>query len=74
MRGVVGQPVADLNPFVGGVVVHHQVQLSLGVGAGYLLEEAQELVRPVPGLVGGGDLAGRDRPPAPRTGGRAVAR
>ncbi len=30
--------------FVGGVVVHHQVQLAGGVGAGDLLEEGQELL------------------------------
>ena len=27
------EPVADLDPLVGGVVVHHQVQLPVGVGA-----------------------------------------
>ena len=36
---------------VGGVVVHHQVQLAaVGVGAGDLLEEGQELLVPVPRL------------------------
>ena len=28
--GVRGEPVADFDAFVGGVVVHHQVQLVLG--------------------------------------------
>lgn len=38
------EPVADLDPFVGGVVVHAQVQLALGVGAGDLLAKGQELL------------------------------
>jgi hypothetical protein len=47
--GVRGEPVADLDPLVGGAVVHDQVQLDGlavlvdvgGVGAGDLLEERQ---------------------------------
>ena len=38
-----GESVPDLDPFVGGVDVHDQVQLALGVGAGDL-EERQELL------------------------------
>jgi hypothetical protein len=44
-----GQPLADLDALVGGVVVHHQVQLAAGVGPGDLLEEAQEFLVAVPG-------------------------
>ena len=45
---------------MGGVVVHDQVQLALGVGAGDLLEEAQELLVAVARVAGVDDLAGRD--------------
>jgi len=45
---------------VGGVVVAHEVQLALGVGLGYLLEEAQELLVAVPGEAGVDDLVGGD--------------
>jgi len=58
--GVGREPGLHLAPFVGGVVVHDQVQLALGVGAGDLLEEPQELLMPVPRPAGRGDLAGRD--------------
>jgi hypothetical protein len=43
---------------VGGVVVHHQVQVLAGVGAGDLAQEHQELGVLVPGLAARGDLAG----------------
>jgi hypothetical protein len=43
-----GEPVPDLAPFVGGVVVHHQMQLLVGVGAGDLFQECQELLVAVP--------------------------
>ena len=43
-----------------GVVVHDQVQLALGVGAGDLLEEREELLVAVAGFDGAGDLAGGD--------------
>ena len=66
-RGVVdldarvrGESVADLDPLVGGVVVHHQVQLATGVGAGDLLEEREELLMAVTGLARGSDRAGGD--------------
>jgi hypothetical protein len=64
--GVGGQPVADLDALVGGVVVHHQVQLLVGVGAGDLLEEREELLVAVPRLAGrghrpGGDLQRREQ-------------
>ena len=58
--GVGAQPVADLDPFVRGVVVHHQVQFAVGVGAGDLAQEARELLVAVSGLAGRGDLSGGD--------------
>ena len=54
------QPVADLDALVRGVVVHHQVQLLVGIGPGDLLEEPQELLVAVPGQAVPGDLSGRD--------------
>jgi hypothetical protein len=45
-----GQPGPDLGPFVGGVVVHHQVQLTVRVRPGQVCEEGQELLVPVPVL------------------------
>src|SRR4051812_27526492 len=54
------EPVADLDSFVGGVVVHHQVQLPVGVGAGDVFEEGEELLVPVTVLAHSGDLAGGD--------------
>jgi hypothetical protein len=65
-RGFASSQVQNLGPLVGGVVVHHEVQLSVGVGAGDLFEEAQELLVPVPRLAGrghraGGDLQGREQ-------------
>jgi hypothetical protein len=64
--GVVGgEPVANFDTLVGGVVVHHQVQLAavagVGVGPGYLLEERQELLVTVARLARPGDLAGLER-------------
>jgi hypothetical protein len=53
-----GQPVADLGVLVGGVVVAHHPQLAAGAGGGDLLQEAQELAVPVPGVAGVGDRAG----------------
>ena len=58
--GVFSQPVADLDAFVGGVVVHHQVQLLVGVGAGDVFEESQKLLMAVAVLADAGDLAGGD--------------
>ena len=62
--GVRCQPVADLDPLVGGVFVHHQVQLNpvatVGVGTGDMLEEGQELLVTVPVLADAGDPAGGD--------------
>jgi hypothetical protein len=46
----------DVGVLVGGVVVHHQVQLAVGMGTGDLLEERQELLVPVAGLARRGDL------------------
>jgi hypothetical protein len=45
-----GQPGAELDALVGGVVVHHQVQLALGIGPGHMLEEREELLVAVPVL------------------------
>ena len=55
-----GEPVADLDALVGGLVVHHQVQLAVGVGTGDLAQEPQELLVAVAGLAAGGDRAGGD--------------
>ena len=45
---------------VGGVVVHDQMQLLVGVAAGEVAEEDQELLVPVPWSCKAGDLAGGD--------------
>jgi hypothetical protein len=42
--------------FVGGVVVHDQVQLLVGIGPGEVAEEDQELLVPVPRFAHSGDL------------------
>ncbi len=55
-----GQPPADGFVLVRGVVVEHDVQFLPGVGGGGLLEEFQELLVPVPGVAGIGDLPGGD--------------
>ena len=44
--------------FVGGVVVHHHVQLPARIGGGDLFQEVQELLVAVPLGAGVGDLAG----------------
>jgi hypothetical protein len=44
--------------FVGGVVVHDQVQLHSRVDLRHVLEEAEELVAAMPRVTGVGDLAG----------------
>lgn len=54
---VLRQPRLDLDSFVGGVVVHNQVQIFGRVGLGDLGEEPQELLVPVPRLAQPGDLA-----------------
>jgi hypothetical protein len=46
--------------FVGGVVVHHQVQLAVGAAAGHMLQERQELLTSVPVLREPGDVPGGD--------------
>jgi hypothetical protein len=48
--GMAGQP--SLNPLVlvGGVVVHHHMELAARIGAGDEPEEVQELVVPVAGV------------------------
>ena len=45
---------------VGGVVVHDQMQLLVGIAAGKVAEEDQELLVPVPRFTHSGDLAGGD--------------
>jgi len=55
---VFGQPGAHFDALVGGVVVHHQVQLLGGIGQRDVLEEAQELLMAVTVLADPGDLAG----------------
>ena len=67
--GVGRQPVADLDLLVGGVVVHHQVQLTFGVGPGDLLEEREELLVAVPGLARADHVAGGDRQRGEQRGG-----
>ena len=57
---VFDQPATDLNTFVCGIVVHHQMQFLIGVGAGHVLEEPQELLMAVAVLADPGDLAGGD--------------
>jgi len=45
---------------VGGVIVHHQVEVLLRVGLGDLLQEREELLLALPGFRRGSDLPGRD--------------
>ena len=45
---------------VGRVIVHDQMQLLIGVAAGEVAQEDQELLVPVPWLAQAGDLAGSD--------------
>jgi hypothetical protein len=45
---------------VGAVVVHDQVQLTVGVAAAEVALEHQELLMSVPWLAQPGDLSGRD--------------
>lgn len=54
------QPGAHLEGLVGCVVVHHQVQLVVGVGARDLAQEDEQLGTAVTGLAGGCDAAGGD--------------
>ena len=58
--GLAASQVRISSAFVGGVVVHHQVQLAVGVAAGHMLEERQELLMSVPVLAQPGDLPGGD--------------
>ena len=58
--GVGLQPGAHLGGLVGCVVVHHQVQLVVGVGARDLAQEDEQLGTAVAGLAGGCDAAGGD--------------
>lgn len=54
------RPGAHLGGLVGCVVVHHQVQLVVGVGAHDLAQEDEQLGTAVAGLAGGCDAAGGD--------------
>src|SRR5829696_10343668 len=54
--GVRRQPGLYLGMLVGGVVVHDQVQLLVGVAAGNVAQEDQELLVSVPRLAQAGDL------------------
>ena len=54
--GVGGEPGIDgVECLCGSVIVHRQVQLTVGVGPGDMLEEGQELLVPVPVLTQPGD-------------------
>lgn len=55
-----GEPLADFDAFVGSVVVHHQMQVLVGVRAREVPEETQEFLMPVAVLTDAGNLAGRD--------------
>src|SRR5918994_5979383 len=54
-----GQPGLDLGVLVGGVVVHHHMQLPTRIGLGDELEEGQELAVAMARLAGVGHLTGR---------------
>ena len=56
--GMAGQPGLDLGVLVGGVVVHHYMQLPTRIGLGDELEELQELAVAMAGMAGIGDLPG----------------
>jgi hypothetical protein len=58
--GVRCQPGLAFGVLVGGVVVHDQMQLLVGVAAGEVAEKDQELLVPVPRLATTGDLTGSD--------------
>jgi hypothetical protein len=49
---VVGQPVGDLDAFVGGVVIHHRMPL-VGVGVRSALEDLEEFLVPMAVLADG---------------------
>lgn len=70
---MVGEPGPDLGGFVGGVVVHHQVQFLIGVGAVELTQERQEFQAPMLGLDRCGDLTGRDLQRREQGGGAVAA-
>jgi hypothetical protein len=50
---VVGQPLGDLDAFVGGVVIHHRMPLLVGVGARSALEDLEEFLVPMAVLADG---------------------
>ena len=54
-----GQPGLDPGVLVGGVVVHHHLQLPTRIGLGDELEEGQELAVAMAGMAGVGHLTGR---------------
>jgi hypothetical protein len=54
------EPGLDLWRFVGGVVVHHEVQVPFRVGAVELPEEREELLPAMLGFDRSGDVSGRD--------------
>lgn len=59
-----GEPVTDLDAFVGGVLLHDQVQVLVAMGAGDLLEEGQALLMAVTRLARRGDLPADMQVPA----------
>lgn len=58
--GIVGEPVTDFLLLVGGVVVHHQVQLLVRVCPRDVFEEHQKFLVTVPWPADPGDLSGGD--------------
>jgi hypothetical protein len=58
--GVRREPSLHIGMLVCGVVVHDQVRLLVGVGAGEVAEEDQELLVSVPRFAHAGDLVGGD--------------
>jgi hypothetical protein len=58
--GIRGQPGLHLRMLVRRIVVHHQVQIDVGIGGGEMAQEGQELLVAMSRLAYSGDLPGGD--------------
>jgi hypothetical protein len=56
--GILRKPGLGLRPLVGGVVIHHQMQVAAGIGPRQMLESREELLVPAPVLAHGSEAAG----------------
>src|SRR6476660_9251885 len=58
IRGFAASHAFTFGPLVGGVVVHHQMQILVGIGPGQVFEEGEELLVAVALLAQPGHLPG----------------